>query len=173
LRYQEIKQTLLDAGVRVAHLGRSFRAVRPIQQLVNAAFETEMNGDPVSGQPEYVPLQEFRSAFGDQPSVVVLPAPRPYGRREVANYAIEACLPDLVAAFVQWLIQESGWRVGNPESPGQLLPLSPHDVCILFRRFVTYGKDVTRDYTRALEARGIPHVLIGARSFHHRGHGLP
>jgi ATP-dependent helicase/nuclease subunit A len=168
LLYQEIKQILMDVGVRVAHLSRSFRAVRPIQQLVNAAFETEMNGDAVSGQPEYVPLQEFRPAPSDQPSVVVLPVPRPYGRREVANFAIEASLPDAVAAFVQWLIQESGWRVGNPANPDQGLPISPRDVCVLFRRFVTFGKDVTRDYTRALEARGIPHVLIGARSFHHR-----
>ena len=168
LLYQEIKQTLLQEGVRVVHLSRSFRAVKPIQQLVNAAFETEMNGDPVSGQPEYVPLQEFRPSLGDQPNVVVLPAPRPYGRREVANFAIEACLPDAVAAFVQWLLEESGWKVGNPTSPGEWLPLSPRDVCVLFRRFVTYGRDVTRDYTRALEARGIPHVLVGARSFHHR-----
>ena len=168
LLYREIKQILVDAGVRLAHLSRSFRAVRPIQQLVNAAFETEMNGDPVSGQPEYVPLQEFHPAADDQPSVVVLAAPRPYGKERVANSAIEACLPDAVAAFVQWLIRESGWRLGSPENPGQSLPLSPRDVCILFRRFVTFGKDVTRDYTRALEARGIPHVLVGARSFHHR-----
>ena len=118
LLYQEIKHILVDAGVRVAHLSRSFRAVRPIQQLVNAAFETEMNGDPVSGQPEYVPLQEFRPAASDQPSVVVLPVPRPYGKERVANSAIEASLPDAVAAFVQWLLQESGWRVGNPANPG-------------------------------------------------------
>jgi ATP-dependent exoDNAse (exonuclease V) beta subunit len=168
LLYQEIKQTLLAAGVRLAHLSRSFRAVRPIQQLVNAAFETEMNGDPGSGQPEYVPLQEFRPPTSGQASVIVLPVPRPYGKERVANTAIDASLPDAVAAFLQWLIQERGWKVGNPENPGRLLPLSPRDVCILFRRFVSYGKDVTRDYTRALEARGIPHVLVGARSFHHR-----
>src|SRR5262249_55286587 len=86
----------------------------------------------------------------------------------VANFAIEASLPDAVAAFVHWLIQDSRWKVGDPANPGEWLTLSPRDVCVLFRRFVTFGKDVTRDYTRALEARGIPHVLIGARSFHHR-----
>src|SRR5262249_2601829 len=155
LLYQEIKQTLVNAGVRVAHLSKSFRAVRPIQQLVNAAFEKEMNGDPMSGQPEYVPLEEFRPAASKQPSVVVLPVPRPYGWREVANFAIEASLPDAVAAFVHWLIQDSRWKVGDPANPGEWLTLSPRDVCVLFRRFVTFGKDVTRDYTRALEARGI------------------
>lgn len=168
LLYQEIKQVLLQGGVRLAHLSRSFRSVRPIQELVNAAFEQDMNGDPVSGQPEYVPLQEFRPAIDSQPCVVVLPPPRPYGKREVANFAIDACLPDAVATFLHWLIEGSGWKVGDSENPGQFLPVSPRDVCILFRRFVTYGRDVTHDYTRAMEARGIPHVLVGARSFHQR-----
>ena len=38
----------------------------------------------------------------------------------------------------------------------------------LFRRFLSWNKDTTRDYVRGLEARGVPHVLIGARSFHRR-----
>jgi ATP-dependent exoDNAse (exonuclease V) beta subunit len=38
----------------------------------------------------------------------------------------------------------------------------------LFRRFETHGEDVTRAYVEALEARGIPHVLVGGKSFYAR-----
>jgi ATP-dependent exoDNAse (exonuclease V) beta subunit len=41
-------------------------------------------------------------------------------------------------------------------------------VCILFRRFRSFRNDVTRPYVRALEVRGVPHVLVGGRSFHAR-----
>jgi ATP-dependent exoDNAse (exonuclease V) beta subunit len=41
-------------------------------------------------------------------------------------------------------------------------------VCILFRRFVSYGEDVTRRYVDALETRGIRHLLVGGRSLHAR-----
>ena len=42
------------------------------------------------------------------------------------------------------------------------------DVCLLFRRFMHFGKDITRDYVEALEARGIPHLLVGGKTFHER-----
>src|SRR5262249_57090226 len=35
-------------------------------------------------------------------------------------------------------------------------------------RFRNFSTDVTRPYVRALEARRIPHVLVGGRSFHDR-----
>ena len=41
-------------------------------------------------------------------------------------------------------------------------------VCLLFRRFVSWQTDVTRPYVEALEARGIPHVLVGGKAFHER-----
>ena len=41
-------------------------------------------------------------------------------------------------------------------------------MCLLFRRFQSFGQDVTRGYVRALEARRVPHVLVGGRSFHER-----
>ena len=31
-----------------------------------------------------------------------------------------------------------------------------------------FGEDVTRKYTAAIEARGIPHLLVGGKSFHDR-----
>ena len=41
-------------------------------------------------------------------------------------------------------------------------------MCLLFRRFTSWGTDVTRAYVEALETRGIPHLLVGGRSFHLR-----
>ena len=168
LLYQEVKQVLLEGGASLVRLTRSFRSVRPIQQLVNAGFAPEIQEDENSGQPDYVPLDEYRPAPEDQPAIVVLPVPRPYGVRDVANYAIERSLPDAVGAFVEWLIDESRWTVADPEGRENRVPIAPRHICILFRRFVSWGLDVTRDYTRSLESRGVSHVLVGSRSFHER-----
>ena len=48
------------------------------------------------------------------------------------------------------------------------VPIQPRHVCILFRRFLHFGADVTRPYVEALEARGVPHLLVGGKSFHDR-----
>ncbi|MDO8679861.1 MAG: 3'-5' exonuclease, partial [Acidobacteriota bacterium] len=46
--------------------------------------------------------------------------------------------------------------------------IAASDVCLLFRRFLHFGDDVTRDYVEALEARGVPHLLVGGKTFHER-----
>jgi ATP-dependent exoDNAse (exonuclease V) beta subunit len=48
------------------------------------------------------------------------------------------------------------------------VPIEPRHICILFRRFLHFGDDVTRPYVDALEARGVPHLLVGGKSFHDR-----
>ena len=48
------------------------------------------------------------------------------------------------------------------------MPVEPRHVCILFRRFINMRSDVTRPYVDALEARSVPHLLVGGRSFHDR-----
>ena len=169
LLYQQIKRQLMAAGVALVHLTRSFRAVRPVQQAVNAAFAAEMTGDAESGQPEYVALDPHRPEESGQPPLIALPVPAPFAPwGKVTGRAIEESLPAAVAAFLDWLIGHSGWTVDDPEHSGRRLPVAPRHVCVLFRRFVSWGQDVTRDYTRALEARGLPHLLIGGRSFHQR-----
>src|SRR5262249_38321338 len=100
--------------------------------------------------------------------IIALPAPRPYGVQRISNEAIERCLPETVAAFIDWLIRESGWKVRDPLAADNLVPIASEHIAILFRRFMSFGDDVTRDYVRALEVRTIPHVLGGARSFHQR-----
>ena len=74
-------------------------------------------------------------------------------------------LPDAVGAFVSWLTNESGWTVEEDSKP---VAIGPRHVCILFRRFRAFSRDVTRPYVRALELRNIPHVLVGGRSLHER-----
>jgi ATP-dependent helicase/nuclease subunit A len=168
LFYQEVTRALHGHGVRVLFLNRSFRAVSFIQRAVNAAFAAHMTGDEETGQPGYVPLAEHRPSPAEQPAVVVLPAPRPYGPHGISASAIEESLPEAVAAFVDWLLRRSGWTVADPEDPGRRVPLAPRHVCILFRRFVNWGEDVSRPYVRKLEARGIAHVLVAGKSFHQR-----
>ena len=48
------------------------------------------------------------------------------------------------------------------------MPVKPEHVCILFRRFTNFGVDLTQEYVRCLEARGIAHLLVGSKSFHRR-----
>ena len=106
---------------------------------------------------------------------MALPVPRPYATQRVTASAIDASLPDAVGAYVEWLVNRSGWQVEirNPDAaPGEprtrLVAIEPGHICVLFRRFVSYDTDVTRPYVDALEARGIPHLLVGGRSFHNR-----
>jgi ATP-dependent exoDNAse (exonuclease V) beta subunit len=195
--YRDVYAMLEKSGAKRVTLRTSFRARPNIQSAINAAFEPLM-GDVLSGSgdsggsrdsgnsPGYVPLEPFRSDVAEQPTVVVLPVPQPYGTRRVSNVAIEGSLPDAVGAYVDWLIKESGWRVAERASttglshagsaalgfkPGEserLVPVQARHICLLFRRFTSYGADMTRPYVLALEARGIPHLLVGGRSFHNR-----
>jgi ATP-dependent helicase/nuclease subunit A len=165
--YEGVCRALEARGVARIHLTRSFRAVPPIQQLVNAAFEPEMTGDASRGQARYAPLEEYTPAYHAQPAVIVLPAPAPYGVRRVSKDSINACLPDAIAAYIEWLVEKSGWQVRDPRN-GARVRLEARHICVLFRRMVNNGVDLSRDYTRALEARGIPHLLVGSKSFYHR-----
>jgi ATP-dependent helicase/nuclease subunit A len=184
--YRGVYEMLETIGAKKVTLRTSFRARPNIQRAVNTAFEPVMTGDPHGLQAAYVPLEPFRSDFEGQPSVVALPVPEPYGYRRVANAAIERSLPDAVGAFIDWLINESGWKVAErpshaktsleptaalgfrPSETEHVVPIQARHICLLFRRFVSFQQDMTRPYVEALEARGIAHLLVGGRSFHNR-----
>lgn len=164
--YHRVCRRLLDGGARRIVLQTSFRSVPQIQRAVNAAFSRQIARDDRALQADYVPLLPFREDLDEHPSVIALPVPRPYGRRDVTQTAIAESLPDAVGEFVRWLLQDSGWRVSDVR--GGLRAVAAGDVCLLFRRFTNARRDVTRPYLEALESRGIPHLLVGGKAFHER-----
>ncbi len=173
--YWQVRDELQARGGRVLQLTTSYRSVPAIQRFVNAAFAPEMTGDEVTRQAEYVALGEKRPADDSQPAIVALPVPKPYGRSgfgglKASGKAIDDSLPDAVGAFIAWLTEKSGWTVAEKQVDGSELriALQPRHIAVLFRRFVSFGEDVTRPYIDAIEARGIPHLLVGGKAFHGR-----
>ena len=166
--YEEVKKLLLNRGASFVELTTSFRSLPSIQRVVNESFVIEMNGDPGKLQARYVPLSPFRPDYDKQPAAVALPAPRPYGKQRFSMEAVEKSLPDSFAAFIAWLVRESGWTVPDKENPDNRIPITASHVCLLFRRFYSFDQDTVRPYIRALEARNLPHLLVGGRSFHDR-----
>ena len=166
--YERVKAGLLASGGALLDLTTSFRAAPIVQQAVNAAFAPQM-GAGTQTQARYVPLTKFREPISHQPSLIALPVPRPYAPYgKITNQSIDESYPDAVGAFVDFLVRKSGWKVVEPGST-QPVAIQPQHICILFKRFKGWeGADVTQRYTRALEARRIPHVLVGGRSFHAR-----
>ena len=165
--YREVCRYLVNLGATPVHLTTSFRNVPQIQACVNAAFEPVMTGDEFTLQASYVPLARHRPDLPGQPAVIALPVPQPYARRYVSAAAIEKSTPSAVAALVDWMLTKSGWKV-TERSGTAPVPVSAKHICLLFRRFVSFDTDVTRPYVEALEARDIPHVLVGGRAFHER-----
>lgn len=169
--YQRIKDQLQRGGADVLYLTTSFRSLPAIQGAVNAAFEGEMTGGEEGWQADYVPLHRHREPRARQPAVIALPVPDPYSDYgNLANTAIRASEPEAVAAFVAWLVGESGWKVAERRGGEEtLVDVEARHVCLLFRGFHSYWEgDVTRPYVRGLEARKIPHVLVGGRAYHGR-----
>ena len=157
--FHRIFQGLRGDGVGARELTSSTRSNRAIQSFVNAAFENSIAN--------YLPLEGGVEGPADQPAIVALPMPYPYGTRNISNVKIDACSPNAVAAFIQWLCNESGWKVRDRVG-GTWVAVRPEHVCILFRRFTNFGTDLTQEYVRCLEARGIAHLLVGSKSFHRR-----
>lgn len=173
--YEATKRTLLANGARLVHLTTSFRSTPAVQSVVNATFARAMVASDASGpssQATYVPLSPYRGPGPEsQPAVVSLPVPRPYSAKtgKVVGYEVENSLPDAVGAFVDWLVNKSGYTIQEVrEGHKTEVPVTAGHVCLLFKRFSSFGGDVTRPYVRALEARHVPHVLVGGRGFHER-----
>ncbi|MBI1894930.1 MAG: UvrD-helicase domain-containing protein [Acidobacteria bacterium] len=157
--YSMLRARFESSGMSRDYLSASNRSTEPIQSFVNAAFEDKLV--------PYLPLSGGRPAIANQPSVIALPVPEPYGSRRLAKSAIDRCSPNATAAFIQWLVKDSKWRLSDRN--GAARQIKESDICILLRRFSSSGGvDVAQEYARALEARGIQHVLVGSRSFHQR-----
>ena len=169
--YRRIAASFHDRGALPVRLQTSYRSVPAIQHFVNAAFRDEMNGDPDTLQAEYVPLLRYRDDVPEQPAIVALPVPRPYGKSQygppqVTQTALNESQPPAIAAFVAWVLSpQCTWTVAGGDQRRKIVA---SDICLLFRRFMTFGKDITRGYVECLEARGIPHLLVGGKTFHER-----
>lgn len=166
--YQSVKAHLASHGAVVLPLQVSFRSRPEVQAFVNAAFSRRM-GEQAPHQAAYVELLPYRTERAGQPAVVALPVPSPYSPTwpKVNNKAVEDSYPQAVAAYVHWLVHESGWTV--TERDGQApVPIAPRHICLLFKRFRAWTTDLTSAYVSALEAQGIGHVLVGGSSFHLR-----
>jgi ATP-dependent helicase/nuclease subunit A len=174
--YWRVRDQLGLQGGRTLQLTTSYRSVPPIQRFVNAAFERHMVENRQTLQAGYVPLAQDRNEDASQPAIIALPVPKPYGRRSFGGLkasakAIEESLPDAIAAFIAWLTEnDRGWTVAErgPDGLEARVPLEARHIAILFRRFTSFGDDVTRPYVDAIEARGIPHLLVGGKAFHGR-----
>ena len=168
--YDRIKRQLVAAGARVVNLSTSFRSAPSIQSAINAAFAPLMVRSEDGSQPDYVALQPFRPDPVGRPTIIALPVPKPYSKYtgKLNQWAITESVPDAVGAFVDWLLNKSGWTVTERDAPDRPVPIVERHVCLLFKRFVSFREDVTRPYVRALEQRRIGHVLVGGRSFHQR-----
>ena len=177
--YEQVKRQIKATGGDQIDLNVSFRSTPAIQQAVNAAFSLVMGADtkpPLGADPgagstqaRYVPLAPHRSRIDSQPAIVALPVPAPYGDYgKVVEWKIDESLPDGVAAFVDWLVNVSGWKVTERGDADKLVDIKARHICLLFRRFRSFMTDVTRPYVRALEARRLPHLLVGGSSFHSR-----
>jgi len=169
--YRRIADGLGESGAIPVTLQTSYRSVPAIQHFVNAAFRDDMNGDPETLQADYVPLLAHRADLAEQPAVVALPVPRPYGKSlygppAVTQTALNQAQPPAIAAFVKWLLSpECTWTVAAGDTRRKIVA---SDICLLFRRFLNFGRDITRDYVEGLEAHGIPHLLVGGKTFHER-----
>jgi ATP-dependent exoDNAse (exonuclease V) beta subunit len=174
--YEAVKQQVIKSGGALVELNVSFRSVPQIQEAVNAAFSSVMGSSSVdfslrTSQARYVPLAPHRRGVDTQPAIVALPVPEPYpgaGYKKPTFWKIEETEPDGIAAFVDWLVRESGWTITERRDPDRRVPIQPRHVCLLFRRFRSFASDVTRPYVRALEARRLPHLLVGGSGFHAR-----
>ncbi len=179
--YWQVSRQIERRGGRVVKLTKSYRSVPEIQRFVNAAFSAEMVENEDTLQADYVPLGEAAPerafAAGDRRVAGAQAVLRhaSHGFLKASARAIEASLPDAVGAFIEWLLDErNGWTVSerqtNDNGAGAevRVPIQPRHIAVLFRRFVNFDQDVTRGYTDAIEARGIPHLLVGGKAFHGR-----
>jgi len=163
--YREVQRRLIEQGARPVHLSVSFRSVPEIQEAVNAAFEPRF----MASEGAYVKLAPYREGTATQPAVIALPVPAPHSDfGKVVNYRIDESLPDVIAAWIDWLVRESGWTVAERERPGERVKVEPRHVCLLFRNLRNFGVDATRPYVEALEAHELPHLLVGGGAFYTR-----
>ena len=162
--YEAIKQRLCAAGAEVLYLSTSFRSVPAIQQAVNARLRAAHAGGPARTRPT---TSRSRRARADRRPAR---ADRAAGPRALQNDwgDLAASATSSGRSRTPSARSSTGWSKerldSRPSARASLVPVEARHVCLLFQRFQSFGDDITRPYVRALEARRIPHVLVGGRS---------
>ena len=130
IMYQDLCQRLRAKGVGLEYLTRSFRAVRPIQDAVNAAFAPEMTGDPGNRTARIRARSRSLRQAREQPERDHQAcSPYPYGSQRVSNEAIDRCLPETVAAYID--LADSRQRldpVRDPLDNDRLVPIASQHI---------------------------------------------
>ena len=136
---------------------------------VNAAFAPVMDGDRAALQARYVPLEAVRAATcrASRRSWRCRCRSRTRSASSRRGRSNSRCRTPSAPTWIGWC-SRSGWKVTERRNADTRVPIEARHICILFRRFVSYGEDVTPPYVDALEARGIRHLLVGGRAFHNR-----
>ncbi len=160
--YLEVKERLLANGAAEIRLSTNFRSVPAICDFVNRVMKPVFEEAPGLGglarQVDYVPLHPSREPIRESVPLAAIPlAHAPYARQ------LEKQEPKAVADFVGGLL-DSGFRVSQADKEGTR-PVEPSDICLLFRRFRTYGRLVPQPYADALRDLGIPHSLAAVQTY--------
>jgi ATP-dependent helicase/nuclease subunit A len=165
--YDLVKAALLAHGGDLVLLSTSYRSTSGITDFVNEVFEPNMVLDDETHQPAYQPLAAVRAAPREQPSILALPVPAPYGAARLSKDAVSKSLPSAVADCVAWLLH-SDLRVEDAAT-GLPRSVSPKDIAILFRQIENYGESRTTAFSEALSARGLAHITLGGAPLAERG----
>lgn len=188
--YLEVKKRLLARGAAEVRLTTNFRSVPEVCDFVNGVFEplfgaaggaraseeagdagaaasgesldrVEREEDPRVTQVEYAPIEAWRDPVGNRAAVRAIPVPDD-GDLARNEREIEGAEPAAVARFVERLLK-SGLEVSDRRAPRR--PVEPSDICLLFRRFLAFGRLIPQAYADALQQRDIPQALAAIPSY--------
>ncbi|MEM1026358.1 MAG: UvrD-helicase domain-containing protein [Myxococcota bacterium] len=163
--YLSFAESLRAKGVERLELTHSFRALEPIQDFINAAFEEHFEKDPA--QPAYVPLRG-----GPEPSPGMPPPLCAFttGRQEVAAIKWDQArrLSGMTTGrLIEWILRDSGWQVRSPSGPdrGTLVPVRPEHIGVLLRSMPEKASPEAwvRSLMQELERRHLPFLVHGRR----------
>ena len=155
--YLRVKQHLLRNGAAEVQLLSNFRSAPEICDFVNAVMAPVFS-QPVEGarQVRYLPLHSGRVSVSQGPALAGIPVPKAQYLGDLRREE-----PEAVAGFVEWLLRERT----VPGTGGKPRPVEPSDICLLFRRFRSWGRLVPHPYAESLRKRGIPFSLAAVESY--------
>ncbi|WP_304172856.1 exodeoxyribonuclease V subunit beta [Limnochorda pilosa] len=156
--YQQVKELLVRGGGEVLQLTANFRSVQPLIEWVNETFRRSFpeRGDGV--QPGYAPLVAVRPGRERAP-VRVLEVP-PVFRHTQDGIAEEDSAR--VAAWIAWACQGGLELERTPEERARGLDGRPRPGDFLL---LHWDRAKLLAYAEALEARGIPAEVTGAKGY--------